>query len=39
MSVKRMVKEIEELKIMLEIINRERDQSSNEEMCKAYIEV
>ena len=37
-SVKRLVKEIEELKIMLEITTRERDQSSNEEMCRAYAE-
>ena len=37
-SLKKLVKEIEELKRMLEITTRERDQSSNEEMCRAYVE-
>ena len=37
-SLKKLVKEIEELKRMLEITTRERDQSSDEEMCRAYVE-
>ena len=37
-SLKKLVKEIEELKRMLEITTRERDQSSDEEMCRAYAE-
>ena len=37
-SLKKLVKEIEELKRMLEITLRERDQSSDEEMCRAYAE-
>ena len=37
-SLEKLVKEIEELKRMLEITTRERDQSSDEEMCRAYAE-
>ena len=36
-SLKKLVKEIEELKIMLEITRRERDHSSDEEMCRSYV--
>ena len=35
-SLKKMVKEIEEMKRMLEITTRERDQSSDEETCRTY---
>ena len=37
-SLKKVVKEIEELKRMLEITTREMDQSLDEEMCRAYAE-
>ena len=37
-SLKKLVKEIEELKRMLEITTRERDQSFDEEMCRACAE-
>ena len=37
-SLKKLVKEIEELKRMVEITTRERDQSSDEKMCRAYAE-
>ena len=36
--LKQLVNEIEELKRMLEITIKERDQSSDEEMCRAYAE-
>ena len=37
-SLKKLVKQIEELKIMLEITIRESNHSSNEKMCKSYAE-
>ena len=37
-SLKKLVKQIEELKIMNEITIRERDQSSNEKMYRACVE-